>query len=118
MHIHHVNIFTKDLASSVAFYRDALGLRPGERPNFPFPGAWLYDRDKPAIHLNEVRELPSEQANAFNHVAFYTDDFDAALARLEANGVCYYGLRSLPGGTLRQCFMRDPNGITVEVTGP
>ncbi len=118
MHLHHINIFTSDLATSVAFYRDALGLWQGERSTFPFPGAWLYDKDKPAVHLNVVAEPPSQQANSFNHVAFYTAEFDEALARLEATGVRYYGLRSLPDGSLRQCFMKDPNGITVEVTDP
>ncbi len=117
MHLHHINIVTLDLASSIAFYRDALGLTLGDRPDFDFPGAWLYDNDKPAVHLNEAVEQPSTQANAFNHVAFYTDDFDAALKRLGEVGVRYYGLRPLPDGKLRQCFMKDPNGITVEITG-
>jgi catechol 2,3-dioxygenase-like lactoylglutathione lyase family enzyme len=57
-------------------------------------------------------------ANAFDHVAFYTEDLDSVLARLNAMGVRYYGLRPLPDGKSRQCFMKDPNGITVEITGP
>ena len=118
MYLHHINIITQDLASSISFYRDALGLRLGDRPEFNFSGAWLYDQDKPAVHLNEAVEQPSTQANAFNHVAFYTDDFDAVLRRLDEVGVRYYGLRPLPDGKLRQCFTKDPNGITVEVTGP
>jgi len=118
MYIHHVNIKTQDLEASIVFYRDALGLRHGERPAFGFPGAWLYDQDKPAVHLNEVVEKPASASNAFDHVAFYSDDLDAVLARLDAVGVHYSGLRPIPGGKLRQCFMKDPNGITVEVTGP
>ena len=118
MHIHHVTIRTRDLAGSIAFYRDALGLRLGERPDFGFPGAWLYDRDKPAVHLNEAVEAPSRVVNAFDHVAFYTDDFDGALARLDRTGIHSCGLRALPDGRLRQCFLKDPNGITIEVTGP
>jgi catechol 2,3-dioxygenase-like lactoylglutathione lyase family enzyme len=118
MRIHHVNIRTKDLDASIAFYRDALGLRLGERPDFGFPGAWPYDEDKPAVHLNEAVEAPSTAASAFDHVAFFTDDLDAVLARLDDMGVHTYGLRPLPDGHIRQCFMKDPNGISVEITGP
>jgi len=118
MYIHHVNIRTHDLDASIIFYRDALGLRHGERPAFGFSGAWLYDRDKPAVHLNEVDEKPASTSNAFDHIAFYTDDLDAVLARLDAMGLRYSGLRPIPDGTMRQCFVKDPNGITVELTGP
>jgi catechol 2,3-dioxygenase-like lactoylglutathione lyase family enzyme len=118
MHIHHVNIRTKDLDASIAFYRDALGLVHGPRPDFGFPGAWLYDRDKPAVHLNEAVEAPSTASNAFDHVAFYTEDLNSALAHLDAMGVHYYGLRPIPDSNFRQCFLKDPNGITIELQGP
>lgn len=118
MRIHHVNIRTKDLEGSIAFYRDALGLVLGDRPDFGFPGAWLYDDDKPAVHLNEAIEPPGAQTGAFDHVAFSVDDLDAVLARMHASGIRTYGLRAIPGSRMRQCFMKDPNGITIEVTGP
>jgi catechol 2,3-dioxygenase-like lactoylglutathione lyase family enzyme len=118
MHIHHVNIRTKHLDASIAFYRDALGLVHGPRSDFGFPGAWLYDRDKPAVHLNEAVETPPTTSNALDYVAFYTEDLDRVLARLEAMEVRYYGLRPLPDGKTRQCFLKDPNGLTVEITGP
>jgi catechol 2,3-dioxygenase-like lactoylglutathione lyase family enzyme len=89
MHIHHVNIRTKSLDASIAFYRDVLGLVHGPRPDFGFPGAWLYDQDKPAIHLNEAVETPSTASNAFDHVAFSTEDLNSALACLDAMGVHY-----------------------------
>ena len=118
MRIHHVNIRTGDLEGSIAFYRDALGLRLGERPDFDFPGAWLYDQDKPAVHLNEIVEAPSAERNAFDHVAFHTDDLPAVLARLDSMGIPYSGVRALPDGRLRQCFTKDPNGVRIELTGP
>jgi catechol 2,3-dioxygenase-like lactoylglutathione lyase family enzyme len=64
MHIHHVNIRTKSFDASIAFYRDVLGLVHGPRPGFGFPGAWLYDQDKPAIHLNGAVETPSTASDA------------------------------------------------------
>ena len=36
----HFNVKTTKLAETVKFYDDVLGLKPGDRPNFAFPGAW------------------------------------------------------------------------------
>ena len=41
VHLHQVNILAEDLDATVAFYVEAIGLANGERPPFPFPGAWL-----------------------------------------------------------------------------
>ncbi len=39
----HFTILTTDAVKTIAFYRDTLGLEPGPRPAFSFPGAWLYN---------------------------------------------------------------------------
>src|SRR3954452_1782518 len=38
----HVAVKTNDLAATIAFYAGVLGLRNGFRPDFGYPGAWLY----------------------------------------------------------------------------
>ena len=38
----HFNILTDDLPATLAFYEEHLNLKPGARPPFTFPGAWLY----------------------------------------------------------------------------
>jgi catechol 2,3-dioxygenase-like lactoylglutathione lyase family enzyme len=105
VHIHHVNIRTADLEATIAFYVDAIGLTVGDRPPFGFPGAWLYDGAQPAVHLNLVSEAPR---NAL----------DPALARLDRLGLRYTRPKPVPGTDIRQCFLRDPNGVTVELQGP
>ena len=40
--MNHFTILTDDVDNTVRFYGDFLGLEPGPRPNFNFPGAWLY----------------------------------------------------------------------------
>jgi catechol 2,3-dioxygenase-like lactoylglutathione lyase family enzyme len=118
IHIHHVNIRTKDLARSVGFYTEALGLTQGFRPAFGFPGAWLYDGARPAVHLNQTSESAANLDNAMDHVAFAVDRLDDVLSRLDRLGVPYAGLRPIPGSDIRQCFVKDPNGVTVELQGP
>ena len=40
--MNHFTVLTDDVDGTVAFYGELLGLRAGARPNFDFPGAWLY----------------------------------------------------------------------------
>jgi hypothetical protein len=39
----HFTIVTKDVAATEKFYRHVLELIPGPRPDFAFPGVWLYN---------------------------------------------------------------------------
>ena len=47
----HVNVRTAALENMISWYTEVLGMRQGERPNFPFPGAWMYVGDVAAVHL-------------------------------------------------------------------
>jgi catechol 2,3-dioxygenase-like lactoylglutathione lyase family enzyme len=118
IHIHHVNIRTKELQRSIAFYTEALGLTLGYRPNFGFRGAWLYDGALPVVHLNETAEEAGNVDNAMDHVAFAVDRLDDALSRLDRLDVPYSRPKAIPGSDIRQCFAKDPNGVTIELQGP
>ena len=50
----HVNVRTSQLDAMIDWYSNILGLRQGDRPNFPFPGAWMYAGDQAVVHLVEV----------------------------------------------------------------
>ena len=47
----HCSIRTVKLAETRDFYVDLLGMVDGERPDFDFPGNWLYVEGKPVVHL-------------------------------------------------------------------
>ncbi len=109
----HANIFTDKLAETRAFFLK-LGLTDGPRPPFVgFDGAWLYAGDAPIMHLVEGPARPAQ--GAIDHISLAVADFDAALARLEAAGVPYRAM-DIPGGFGRQAFVKDPNGVTIELT--
>lgn len=112
--LNHVNLRTADLDRLVAFYRDALGLEPGWRPPFDFPGAWLYCGDQPVVHL--VGEARPRQGGdpKLEHFAFAAEGLAEFLARLRALGVAYW-VRIVPGLELRQVNFRDPDGTHVHV---
>ncbi|MCJ7873093.1 VOC family protein [Phaeobacter sp. J2-8] len=60
----HVNIRTTNLDTMIAWYGDILGLHPGKRPPFRFPGAWLYLGDRAVVHLVAVDGTPQAAATS------------------------------------------------------
>jgi catechol 2,3-dioxygenase-like lactoylglutathione lyase family enzyme len=111
----HINIRTADLAATRALFVDVLGLSEGWRPPFPFPGAWLYAGDKDVVHLVEVDRPAAESAgSSLDHFAFDIADYDEALARVEKTGLSFRATAT-PGTSVKQIFVRDPNGVTIEL---
>lgn len=113
--LNHANISTPRLQETVAFFVDVLGLKPGPRPDFQgFDGAWLYVGDDAVLHIVERQEARPHEG-ALDHFSFSVANFEAALARLDAAGVRYVA-QDIPSGFGRQAFLKDPNGVTVELT--
>jgi catechol 2,3-dioxygenase-like lactoylglutathione lyase family enzyme len=111
----HINIRTTDLARTRAFFTDVLGLTVGWRPDFAFGGAWLYAGDKDVVHLVEVgRAGAASRGSALDHFAFTIDDFDDAKRRLDDAGLSYE-TGEAPNGGIRQLFVTDLNGVTIEL---
>jgi catechol 2,3-dioxygenase-like lactoylglutathione lyase family enzyme len=111
----HVNIRTTDLARTRAFFTDVLGLTVGWRPDFDFPGAWLYAGEKAVVHLVAVtREHRPSRGASLDHFAFAIDDYEDARRRLETAGVEYQASEA-PNGGIRQFFITEANGVTFEL---
>ncbi len=99
------------------WYRDAIGLAPGERPPFRNFGYWLYAEGRPILHLSEAdpgEEHPEPGMGTFDHVAFTCADFEAMRARLDRLGV-KYRMADVPLTRQRQIFAKDPAGNGVEL---
>ena len=113
--MNHFTVLTDDLERTLAFY-GRLGLAPGRRPPFDFPGAWLYAEhsDRAILHVIDGRPLPTPPAGVLDHMAFSARGLKAVKTGLEAEGVPY-DLRHLPGSGLWQLFCHDPSGAKVEL---
>jgi catechol 2,3-dioxygenase-like lactoylglutathione lyase family enzyme len=113
----HFTVVTKDAIATAEFYNFVLGLELGPRPNFSFPGVWLYSRGQPILHVVEKDEIPSS-AGLLDHMAFWATGLTAFVDKLEARGVAY-DLRRVPDGGpaagVWQLFFHDPNGARVEI---
>ena len=113
----HFNIRTRDLASTVRFYEDVLGLEKGPRPNFAFPGAWMYSEGKAVVHLVDISGTSEPQkpdSGVVHHVAFASRGFDGMQQRLKSKSMPFEA-RQVPGGELWQIFVNDPNGVMIEL---
>lgn len=125
--LEHYLVLTDDLERTRDFYRDALGLREGARPPLGFPGYWLYAGDVPCIHVAEWNtyrahsvaagigvSIPAPGTGPLDHVAFNAVDLGEVLARLSAHDVVY-SVNDVPAAGLTQLFLKDPNGVKVEI---
>jgi len=115
----HINIRCRAsaLPEMIAFYRAVLGLEPGPRPDFAFPGAWLYLGGQPLVHISArlPDDSPPPPPGPFDHISFRARGLDALRARLRAAGLAFEEA-PVPGFPLHQIFLRDPAGAKVEVT--
>jgi len=112
--MNHFTILTADVPVTVEFYADLLGLTPGPRPPFDFPGAWLYAGGQPILHVIGGRSPAELTAGVIDHMAFTANGLAATLARLRARGIVH-DCRRLPGNGTWQLFFHDPNGARVEL---
>ena len=115
--MNHFTILTDDVDNTVRFYGDFLGLEPGPRPNFNFPGAWLYAGGEPILHVIGGRPKSERKPGVIDHMAFSGKDLAATLSALKARKVAYE-CRQQAGTGLWQVFFFDPNGAKVELDFP
>ena len=126
--IDHVNIQTRDLKGTAAFYADVLGLRAGDPPaNLdPTQIQWMYQEDGlPLFHLSRPGSMLEENAEALqashtgavHHVALECAGYEAMAARLTALGIDHR-TNALPAIGLRQIFVYDPNRVLRELNFP
>ena len=112
----HFNFNVLDLDHSLAFYREALGLVPVREKeaadgsfklvylgdgvsDFTLELTWLRDRSEPY-------DLGDEEF----HLAFHTDDFDAAHEKHAAMGcICF------ENPDMGIYFIQDPDGYWIEI---
>ena len=89
----------------------------GPRPNFAFPGAWLYSDGRAVVHLVDISPTDEPQkpdSGVVHHVAFASRGFHGMKQRLQSKGVAFES-REVPGGDLWQIFITDPNGVMIEL---
>jgi len=113
--LEHVNVRTANLDKMIDWYGRVLDMKPGWRPPFKFPGAWLYCGDQPAVHLVGVPTQPKpEGLLQLEHFAFSATGLKDLVARLEKEGVPYDPIR-VPGSNELQINIHDVDGNHIHI---
>ncbi|MBR1216622.1 glyoxalase [Bradyrhizobium sp. U87765 SZCCT0131] len=111
----HVTLRTHDLDGTRRFLETVLDLKVGYRPDFAFPGYWLYDADGPLVHLIPGDGGPVDRrGETIDHVGFRLTGHDHYRQRLDALGIPYTRME-LPELGERRLFIRTPTGILLEL---
>ncbi len=131
--IEHVGIAADDTRALADWYRRVLGFREFFRTDDPMPTIFLRDAlrdarggddisngDASGISVEIFARKPGEPRPAFAdrtgmHLAIAVDDFEAAVADLEARGVVFLGepKNIFAGGRAR--FFADPEGNRLHI---
>jgi lactoylglutathione lyase len=121
----HTSIFVNDMAESIDFYTNKLGLKLLDGPHH-WPGN--ADMAMVGADWNAYVELvfdleehaPYDVGNRYEHLAVEVDgDMRAVVDRLRASGVkILRDVKLGPGGKRSIAFVEDPNGIPVELLEP
>ncbi len=115
-HLHHASIMVSNTEKSLEFYSGVLGLKQIERPDLPFPGAWLEVGKHQQIHL---LELPNPDADSKRpehggrdrHIAMIVPDLDEMKNKIETAAIPF----TISKSGRRAMFCRDPDNNAVEL---
>lgn len=113
----HVNVRTTQLHAMIQWYTEVLGMHSGARPDFSFPGAWMYAGDSAVVHLVGIDEPPATGAEVplkLEHFALSATGLADFEARLTAAGVRYQR-NTLSDINLVQINLWDPDGNHIHV---
>ena len=112
--MNHLHLKTQDPDKTAKFYVDTLGAKiVSQNPN----GG--YRLDLHGLSLNVSRFLESqkrEQKYGMEHLAIDTDELDALIEKLKAQGIHILEQTVVSGGR-RVCFFEGPDGVQLELNG-
>jgi extradiol dioxygenase family protein len=119
--VHHLNIrcSVNDLPAIERFYGDVMGLRKGDRPNFPNPGIWLWLENHPLVHVSARCAdgfVQEKHQGSVDHVAFDMTGAVEFRERVQKLGVKFEA-QNVPGAGF-QIFLKDPIGTVLEFNFP
>lgn len=125
--LNHYFVRCNDLEVSKDWYCQALGFGIMPRPPFPFRGYWLGVNGKVQIHMGQHGIAHSDlyyigtppdaaltNSGVVDHVAFLAQEPAEFRDRLDTMKLNYRS-RKLPDFGLFQMFIKDPDGLTIEL---
>jgi catechol 2,3-dioxygenase-like lactoylglutathione lyase family enzyme len=113
----HVNLHTTQLEEMIEWYTNILGMRSGIRPNFSFPGAWMYSGEDAVVHLvggSDGVRIGSEEKLKLEHFALSAEGRNSFETRLTEAGE-KFKCAEVPGFGIIQYNVWDPDGNHIHI---
>ncbi len=125
--LNHYFVRASNLEATKDFYCKALDLEIMPRPPFPFAGYWLGREGRIWVHMGQhgipnaelyyrgtPKHAAQDNSGVVDHIAFLATDPEAFRNRF-GEMKCDFWARALPDFDLFQIFVRDPDGLTIEL---
>jgi len=113
----HVCFFVTDLAASIDFYCDKLGLRKAFDLNIldgKIKGAYLHVGERTFIELFEGKPEPMPEGVSYRHFCLEVDDIQGMAQGLREKGVDVTEIKTGTDGSY-QAWLSDPDGNRMEL---
>ena len=109
--LNHLHLKTKDPEKTAKFYVDTLGATiVNHNPN----GSYRLDLHGLSLNVSKFLDTQTrEQKYGMEHIAIDTDELDALVAKLAAQGINILEQTTVSGGR-RVCFFEGPDGVQLE----
>ncbi len=118
MPFEYTGIRVRDMARSVRFYTEGLGLRAGPSGRMTAGGLWQELRDPVSGAVLELNYYPGEppyrEGDELDHLGFRVDRLEEAMERLLRLGA-RVRIPPFREGSDRLVFLTDPDGVCVEL---
>jgi catechol 2,3-dioxygenase-like lactoylglutathione lyase family enzyme len=113
--LEHVAIYTNDIAASIKFYEKFFGghATPIRKGSAGYGFCFVRIAGSPSIQLME-----SAGATGVHHYGYVTDDIDQVAKEFKEKGAEILRENRDDAGKLTTIFVRDPNGLEMEIRNP
>jgi catechol 2,3-dioxygenase-like lactoylglutathione lyase family enzyme len=123
----HVNVRTRNVAGTLAFFRDVLKMAVVPAPGMTntLDGGWVLDNQGGAVvHVGSFSQpypsdgfdppVESQGRGSVHHVALNCTGYHAMRERLKSLDLIF-AENEVQAISLRQLFVREPNGVLLEL---
>lgn len=118
MPLEYTGIRVRDVARSVRFYTEGLGLRRGPSGRMAAGGVWQELHDPVSGAVLELNFYPGDppyhEGDELDHLGFRVDELDRTVERLLALGA-RVRIPAFAEGNERLAFLLDPDGVCIEL---
>jgi len=118
MPLEYTGIRVRDLARSIRFYTEGLGLKIGPTGRMAAGGIWQELKDPETGGVLELNFYPGDppfrEGDELDHLGFRVTDLDGTLRRLVGLGA-RVRIPPFAEGNERLAFLSDPDGVWVEL---